>query len=220
MEVLLVYLLFMMAMTRDSDGAWCVCRTELSDSALQKTLDYACGAGADCVPINQNGACYNPNTVKAHCSYAANSYYQRKGQAPQACDFAGSAILTAQDPSANGCTFPASPSAAGTGTSNNNGANTGTGVGMNPGTGTGTGTGTGAGTGTGTGIGTLPSPPTITNPGSTTPSIMTPTSSGAGGVIGPSGNTFSTDNSNGDYIKKGSGFLLLPILSSLVMLGA
>lgn len=81
------------------DGAWCVCRPELGTGALQKALDYACGAGADCNPILQSGACYQPNTVAAHCSYAANSYYQRKGQAQGACDFAGTATLTNTDPS-------------------------------------------------------------------------------------------------------------------------
>ncbi|RWW86715.1 hypothetical protein BHE74_00004490 [Ensete ventricosum] len=87
----------------------------MSDAALQKTLDYACGAGADCSPILQNGACYNPNTVKAHCSYAANSYYQRKGQAQGACDFSATAAVTTTDPSKSmnalnppspGCHFP------------------------------------------------------------------------------------------------------------------
>lgn len=82
-----------------ADAAWCVCKPEMADAALQKTLDYACGAGADCTPILQNGACYNPNTVRAHCSYAANSYYQRKGQAQGACDFSGTATLTTTDPS-------------------------------------------------------------------------------------------------------------------------
>ncbi|RRT71493.1 hypothetical protein B296_00010481 [Ensete ventricosum] len=67
-------------------------------TVLQKTLDYACGAGADCTPILQNGACYNPNTVLAHCSYAANSYYQRKGQTQDACDFAATATLSSTDP--------------------------------------------------------------------------------------------------------------------------
>ncbi|CAL9088593.1 unnamed protein product [Musa textilis] len=98
-----------------ADAAWCVCKPEMSDTALQRTLDYACGAGADCTPILQNGACYNPNTVKAHCSYAANSYYQRKGQAQGACDFSGTAALATTDPSYSGCTFPATASAAGTG---------------------------------------------------------------------------------------------------------
>ncbi|RWW68304.1 hypothetical protein BHE74_00024183 [Ensete ventricosum] len=70
----------------------------MSTTALQKTLDYACGAGADCTPILQNGACYNPNTVLAHCSYAANSYYQGKGQTQDACNFAGTAMLTSTDP--------------------------------------------------------------------------------------------------------------------------
>lgn len=82
------------------EGAtWCVCRSDLSDTVLQKTLDYACGAGADCTPIVQNGVCYQPNTVKAHCSYAANSYFQRKGQAQGTCDFANTAMVSTTDPS-------------------------------------------------------------------------------------------------------------------------
>ncbi|URD98397.1 X8 domain [Musa troglodytarum] len=104
----------MLAMIGGSEAAWCICKPELADTALQKTLDYACGAGADCTPILQNGACYSPNTVKDHCSYAVNSYYQRKAQAQQACDFSGTATLTTTDPSKNGCTYPSSPSAAGT----------------------------------------------------------------------------------------------------------
>lgn len=82
-----------------ADAAWCVCSSDASSTALQKTLDYACGAGADCSPILQVGTCYNPNTVLAHCSYAANSYYQRNGQAQTACDFSGTAVLTSSDPS-------------------------------------------------------------------------------------------------------------------------
>lgn len=71
----------------------------MSDAALQKTLDYACGAGADCNPIHQNGACYNPNTIRNHCNYAVNSYFQKKGQAQGSCDFSGTASGTSSDPS-------------------------------------------------------------------------------------------------------------------------
>ncbi|CAL9758597.1 unnamed protein product [Musa acuminata subsp. burmannicoides] len=110
----LAFAVLMLAMIGGSEGAWCICKPELGDTALQKTLDYACGAGADCTPILQNGACYSPNTVKDHCSYAVNSYYQRKGQTQQACDFSSTATLTTTDPSKNGCTYPATPSAAGT----------------------------------------------------------------------------------------------------------
>lgn len=78
---------------------WCTCKTGLSDQALQKTLDYACGAGADCTPILQNGACFQPNTVRDHCTYAANSYFQRKGQAAGTCDFSGTCSVTTTDPS-------------------------------------------------------------------------------------------------------------------------
>ncbi|KAL6894035.1 hypothetical protein ACP4OV_008133 [Aristida adscensionis] len=104
------------ALAGRSDGAWCVCRTDLPDAVLQKTLDYACGAGADCKPVLQGGACSAPDTVKAHCSYAVNSFYQRNNQNAQACVFSGTAALISSDPSANGCQYPASPSAAGTST--------------------------------------------------------------------------------------------------------
>ncbi|KAF0915048.1 hypothetical protein E2562_033174 [Oryza meyeriana var. granulata] len=104
------------ALAGRSDGAWCICRQDLPDATLQKTLDYACGDGADCKPIQQNGACFSPDTVKAHCSYAVNSFYQRNNQNSQACVFSGTATLVTTDPSSNGCQYPASASAAGTGT--------------------------------------------------------------------------------------------------------
>lgn len=72
---------------------------DVGESVLQKTLDYACGAGADCNPIRQNGPCFQPNTVRAHCNYAVNSYFQRKSQAQDSCNFAGTATLSASDPS-------------------------------------------------------------------------------------------------------------------------
>lgn len=88
-------------------GTWCVCKEGLSEAMLQKTLDYACGAGADCGPIHQTGPCFNPNTVKSHCSYAVNSFFQKKGQSPGTCDFAGTATVSASDPSES--LLPTSP---------------------------------------------------------------------------------------------------------------
>ncbi|MQM16785.1 hypothetical protein Taro_049745 [Colocasia esculenta] len=112
----LVLLVLLSAFVGGSDATWCVCRSDVSQVAQQKTLDYACGAGADCTPVSQNGACYSPNTVLAHCSYAANSYFQRKGQAAGTCDFSGTATITATDPSYSTCSFPSSVSTAGTAT--------------------------------------------------------------------------------------------------------
>ncbi|CAJ1975422.1 unnamed protein product [Sphenostylis stenocarpa] len=105
----------LLGFTTSSSATWCVCK-DGSDTILQKTLDYACGAGADCNPLHQNGPCFQPNTVRAHCNYAVNSYFQRKGQAQGSCDFAGTATVTASDPSTAGCSYPASASTAGTAT--------------------------------------------------------------------------------------------------------
>ncbi|XP_021809959.1 PLASMODESMATA CALLOSE-BINDING PROTEIN 3-like [Prunus avium] len=197
MDVLAFAALLLLAMAGQSSANWCVCKEGLGDAVWQKTLDYACGAGADCNPIHSNGGCYNPNTVKAHCNYAVNSYFQKKGQAQGSCDFAGTANPVTSDPSITGCVYPSSASTAGTTTTpvtNTPGT---------PSTGTGTGTGTpSTGTGTGTGTGTT-TPTTSTTPttGTTTPTTTTPYTAtpgvlgGIGTGVGPSGAGINSDDS-------------------------
>ncbi|CAN1795882.1 PLASMODESMATA CALLOSE-BINDING PROTEIN 3 [Linum perenne] len=161
--IMLLFGTLMLAMTGPARCAWCVCK-DMPDAVLQKTLDYACGAGADCNPTHQNGPCFLPNTVRAHCSYAVNSYFQKKGQSQGSCDFSGTAAVSSSDPSVNGCSFPASASTQTPVTNPTTG-----GTSKNPGVGTGTTTvpninnptpstngGLGGGfgnTGTGTGLG-------------------------------------------------------------------
>ncbi|KAG8366441.1 hypothetical protein BUALT_Bualt17G0080100 [Buddleja alternifolia] len=112
MAVFVMGLVLLLAMAAHSDATYCVCNSGVSESVLQSNIDYACGAGADCSAISQNGACFNPNTVRDHCNYAVNSYYQRKGQVPGSCDFHGSATVTANPPSSvgSGCVYQSSPS--------------------------------------------------------------------------------------------------------------
>jgi hypothetical protein len=112
----LVLLLFLVFSVGGSDALWCVCKSDQSNPSLQKTIDYACGAGADCTQIITNGPCYNPNTVVSHCSYAANSYFQKNGQTQTACNFTGTATISTTDPSYTGCTYPSTATAAGTST--------------------------------------------------------------------------------------------------------
>ncbi|KAL1541659.1 PLASMODESMATA CALLOSE-BINDING PROTEIN 3-like [Salvia divinorum] len=107
---LLPLLLGLLAIAARSSATWCVCKQGVSDAALQKTLDYACGSGADCNPTRQSGPCFSPNTVRAHCNYAVNSYFQRNRQAPLACDFSGTAAVVNSDPSTGGCAFPSTSS--------------------------------------------------------------------------------------------------------------
>ncbi|KAL0731390.1 hypothetical protein Bca4012_027484 [Brassica carinata] len=70
-----------------------------NEQVLQKAIDYACGAGADCTQIQQNGACYQPNTVKNHCDVAVNNYYQKKASSGATCDFNGAAVISSSPPS-------------------------------------------------------------------------------------------------------------------------
>ncbi|XP_066400323.1 PLASMODESMATA CALLOSE-BINDING PROTEIN 3-like [Miscanthus floridulus] len=149
MKALVVTVLLLLSSTLAA-SQWCVCRQDAMQAALQKTIDYACGSGADCNSIHENGACYNPNTVPAHCSWAANSYYQNNKAKGATCDFTGTATLTTSDPSSSGCSYPTSGSAVGTMTPTTGGTVGGTPGTFTPGVGTGT-TGTGMGTGTMTG---------------------------------------------------------------------
>ncbi|XP_078155082.1 PLASMODESMATA CALLOSE-BINDING PROTEIN 2-like [Carex rostrata] len=112
----LVLLLSLLFSVGGSDAIWCVCRSDQSTPNLQKTIDYACGAGADCTPTKQGGVCSSPDTVLSHCSYVANSYFQKNGQAQTACNFSGTATISTTDPSYNSCSYPSTASAAGTST--------------------------------------------------------------------------------------------------------
>ncbi|XP_022734227.1 PLASMODESMATA CALLOSE-BINDING PROTEIN 3-like [Durio zibethinus] len=93
--------------------SWCVVRSDASNQALQTALDYACGTGADCSPLQSSGLCFLPNTIQAHAAYAFNSYYQRRAMAPGSCDFAGTATVAKTDPSYGSCVYPSSQSTAG-----------------------------------------------------------------------------------------------------------
>ncbi|WRX17364.1 X8 domain - like 9 [Theobroma cacao] len=228
----LVLAVLILAMTGRSSATWCVCKDNVGDASLQKTLDYACGAGADCNAIHSNGPCFNPNTVKAHCNYAVNSYFQKKGQAQGSCDFAGTATVTASDPSK----FPVHPSAllavlthlvSGMLTQPVNGAPLvvrtinrafGT-VCQNAASST-----------------TPTTPATTTTPSTTTPSTMnpstnTPTSTtpygtttptgvlgGVGTGLGPSGAGINTDYSDGGYRLQGLSFFTTLLFSGLMLL--
>lgn len=78
---------------------WCVPKPSASDTALQNNLNYVCSQGVDCSPIQPGGSCFNPTTVRAHAAYAMNAFYQTKGRNDYNCDFAGTGVLVATDPS-------------------------------------------------------------------------------------------------------------------------
>lgn len=77
---------------------YCLCKDGVDDQALQKAIENACWFGADCASIEPNGACYTPNTLKDHCNYVVNSYYQRMRNAGGTCDFAGVATTSSTPP--------------------------------------------------------------------------------------------------------------------------
>ncbi|RWV88052.1 hypothetical protein BHE74_00018329 [Ensete ventricosum] len=83
----------------DSSG-WCVATAGASLVELQNNIDYACGSGgADCGAIQNGGACFDPDTLLAHASYAMNAYYQAAGRHDFNCYFGGTGVLTSTDPS-------------------------------------------------------------------------------------------------------------------------
>ncbi|XP_062176946.1 glucan endo-1,3-beta-glucosidase 7-like [Alnus glutinosa] len=87
-------------------AGWCVPKASVSDAQLQADLDYACGQGIDCGPIQPGGACFEPNTVLSHAAYAMNLYFQTSAKKPGDCDFSQTATLTSINPSYNACIYP------------------------------------------------------------------------------------------------------------------
>ncbi|KAJ4811391.1 hypothetical protein LUZ62_023957 [Rhynchospora pubera] len=98
------------------DGiTWCVAHPSATQSDLQIALDWACGLGAtDCAALQPGGACYQPDTLLSHASYAFNSYYQQNGNSDIACNFGGTATIIMRDPSYGSCKYLASESSSAT----------------------------------------------------------------------------------------------------------
>ncbi|KAE8668098.1 Type 1 membrane protein, putative isoform 1 [Hibiscus syriacus] len=78
---------------------WCVAKPSVPDPIIQEDMNYACGSGADCDSIQPSGSCFHPDILYAHASYAFNSYWQRTKYGGGTCEFGGTAILVAIDPS-------------------------------------------------------------------------------------------------------------------------
>uniref|UniRef100_A0A0D9W9C3 X8 domain-containing protein n=1 Tax=Leersia perrieri TaxID=77586 RepID=A0A0D9W9C3_9ORYZ len=87
-------------------AVWCVAKPTVPDPIMQEAMDYACGSGAECGSIQPSGACYEPDTVLAHASYAFNSYWQMTKAAGGTCDFGGTATIVTRDPSEVGLFAP------------------------------------------------------------------------------------------------------------------
>ncbi|XP_012462205.1 glucan endo-1,3-beta-glucosidase [Gossypium raimondii] len=89
----------------NGSGKWCVAKSNASNAALQANIDYVCSSGVDCKPIQSAGACFNPNNVRSHASYAMNAYYQANGRHDFNCDFNRTGVITSTDPSHAACNY-------------------------------------------------------------------------------------------------------------------
>ncbi|XP_073044672.1 glucan endo-1,3-beta-glucosidase 2-like [Primulina eburnea] len=89
-----------------TNQTYCTAKDGADEKMVQAALDWACGPGkVDCSPILQGQACYDPDNVFAHATYAFDSYYHRMGKTSSSCDFNGVAAITTTNPSHGLCIF-------------------------------------------------------------------------------------------------------------------
>ncbi|XP_077228451.1 O-Glycosyl hydrolases family 17 protein isoform X3 [Tasmannia lanceolata] len=89
-----------------SNGTWCIASPTASELDLQNALDWACGPGnVDCSAIQPSQACYQPDTLQSHASYAFNSYFKQNGASDIACSFGGAGVKTTKNPSYDTCLY-------------------------------------------------------------------------------------------------------------------
>ncbi|KXG36295.2 hypothetical protein SORBI_3002G314500 [Sorghum bicolor] len=92
-----------------TDRTFCVAADDADLKAVQAAMDWACGPGrADCTAIQPGQACYQPDDVRSHASFAFDAYYQSQGRAAGSCYFQGAGMVTTVDPSHDSCLFPGS----------------------------------------------------------------------------------------------------------------
>ncbi|KAH7294650.1 hypothetical protein KP509_27G011500 [Ceratopteris richardii] len=86
---------------------WCVAKPATPDKLLQANLNFACGeGGVDCTPLLEGNACYSPDTLISHASYAMNLYYQKHGRNYWNCYFQNTGLVVFTDPSYDNCIYP------------------------------------------------------------------------------------------------------------------
>ncbi|KAK6262525.1 hypothetical protein QUC31_008341 [Theobroma cacao] len=90
---------------RSEGKQWCLPKTGADENALQRNIDYVCGLGLDCGPIQEDGACFLPNTVRAHAAFAMNAYYQSTDRKEYDCAFEQTGAITDVDPSYGKCQY-------------------------------------------------------------------------------------------------------------------
>ncbi|XP_022859371.1 glucan endo-1,3-beta-glucosidase 4-like [Olea europaea var. sylvestris] len=93
----------------NSSTVFCIAKPGADERSLRSGLNWACGPGqANCRAIQQGQPCYLPDTWQNHASYAYNDYYQKMHSSGGTCDFDGTAMTTAIDPSHGSCRFTGS----------------------------------------------------------------------------------------------------------------
>ncbi|XP_062120066.1 glucan endo-1,3-beta-glucosidase [Humulus lupulus] len=90
---------------RGRGKGWCLPKMAADSEDLQRNIDYVCGLGLDCGPIQEGGPCFLPNSVRAHAAYAMNLYYQVMGTNGYACDFEKTGAISHVDPSYGKCKY-------------------------------------------------------------------------------------------------------------------
>ncbi|PKU80296.1 glucan endo-1,3-beta-glucosidase 8-like [Dendrobium catenatum] len=87
---------------------WCVLNKEAkqakNESRVSANMDYACGHGADCMPLSYGSSCSGMD-LEMQASYVFNSYFQALGQGTGTCVFDGLAKETTKDYSRGSCKF-------------------------------------------------------------------------------------------------------------------
>ncbi|KAG9442552.1 hypothetical protein H6P81_018406 [Aristolochia fimbriata] len=92
---------------RGGPSVWCLAKPHADERMLQAVLDFCCGpGGVDCGEVRGKGACFEPDKLYAHASYAMNAYYQMHGRNYWNCDFKGIGLVTFSDPSYGSCRYP------------------------------------------------------------------------------------------------------------------
>ncbi|KAK8509756.1 hypothetical protein V6N13_093605 [Hibiscus sabdariffa] len=88
-------------------NTWCIAKPSTDNSRLNVNINYSCTqSGVDCRPIQPGGACYRPNTIVSHASYAMNLFYKAAGKNTWNCHFNGTGIIISVDPSIGSCNYP------------------------------------------------------------------------------------------------------------------